>query len=425
MSRRMGQYAVLAAGTAIALGQAPGTARAAGFQLREMSAQELGLAFAGSTAQGSDLSTIYQNPAAMTLLPGTWVQADVTYVVPEVNFSGSAGFGPYPYSGGDGGDAGEDKVVPAFYALMDAGQGLKAGLSINAPFGLATKYDDDWVGRYFALESEIENVVITPSIAWQATDKLSLGAGVQFGRAEATLSSALNLSPLGLPDGKSTLEGDGWGYGFTLGMLYEFTPTTRVGLSYRSKVKYTLEGTAKISDVPGLYQQLVPSLQSSDAEAEVTMPDVVSLGVYHEINPQWAVMSDVSWTNWSTFDELRVSFDDGRPDSVTEEDWHDSWFVSIGAEYRLSDEHTFRFGVAYDQSPVPEENRTARIPDSDRYWLSLGYSYTFAPDRSLNFGYTHLFFDDSDIDEMTDAGTLSGSYSGSADLFSAGLRIRF
>ncbi|ANT60886.1 hypothetical protein AYJ57_11235 [Salipiger sp. CCB-MM3] len=425
MSECVKHSAIVAAGALCALLPLTDRAHAAGFQLREMSAEGVGSAFSGSTAKATDLSTIYTNPAGMMRIPGAQAQFDLNYVAPTIEFSGDAGVAGFQYSGGNSGNAGEGTFVPAFYGLFDISPTLKAGISLTVPFGLSTKYDDDWKGRYFAIDSEIQNLVLTPSIAWQATEQLSLGAGIQIGHAEATLSRAINLSQLGVGDGHTELTGDGWGYGFTLGMLYEFSPTSRVGLSYRSQAKYTLEGTAKISDVPAAIAGMVPTLNSSDAEADVTMPDIVSIGGYHEINPQWAVMGDVSWTNWSTFEELRVKFDDGRPDDVTEEKWHDSWFVSLGADYKPRENHTIHFGVAYDQSPVPDSHRTARIPDADRYWASLGYSYEFAPDRVINVGYTRIFFDEADIEETTDSGTLSGIYEGHADILSASLTYRF
>jgi long-chain fatty acid transport protein len=415
----------LLAGIACSLPLSVGAANAAGYQLREVSAVGTGNALAGSTAGAADLSTVFLNPAGMTRLTGHGVQADVNVVLPRIEFSGDAANGGVPYSGGEGGDAGEDVVVPALYGMWDIGPTLKAGLSLTIPFGLATKYDEDWVGRYFAVESEIENYVLSPSIAWKPSDRLSLGAGLQIGRTDAKLTRAINLSPLGLSDGMSDLEGSDYGYGYTLGMLYEFTPASRIGLTYRSRIDYTLDGDADIQGVPDAVAALIPTLQDTDAEAEVTTPDVLSFGAYHEINPKWAVMSEVSWTNWSVFDELRVEFEDGRPDDVTDEDWDDSLFFSVGADYRLSETRTIRFGVAYDESPVPDDTRTARIPDADRYWVSLGYAQDFGTRGTFNVGYTHLFFEDASISETTDAGTLDGEYSGSADIVAANIVFRF
>lgn len=413
---------------ACALTILPSTAFAAGFQLRELSSEGVGNAFAGASAKATDLSTIYMNPAGMTHISGSQVQADLNYVMPSIEFSGTAGIGGLTFSGGDGGDAGEDVVVPAIYGIWDIGPSLKAGISLNVPFGLATKYDDDWVGRYFAIESEIENFVLTPSVAWKATDSLSLGAGIQIGRADATLSNAINLTldpAVPVPDGMVEINGSDYGYGYTLGMLYEFTPTSRVGINYRSRMEYTLDGDADFDNIPTAFSDANPSLRDSDAEADLTTPDVLSLGAYHELTPKWAVMGEASWTNWSLFEEIRIEFADGRPDQVTEESWDDSWFFSLGADYRPAENHTIHMGLAFDESPVPDDTRTARIPDSDRYWVSLGYSYDFGLRSSLNLGYTHIFFEGADIDETTAAGTLTGDYDGSADIVSASLSFRF
>lgn len=425
MQRNAHRHCTLVMGAACILSLGAEATQAAGFQLRELSTEGTGNAFAGATAGATDLSTIFLNPAGMTRFSGNGAQADVNAVLPTIRFSGTAGNGVTTFSGGDGGDAGEDVVVPALYGMWDISPTVKAGLSLTVPFGLATKYDEDWKGRYFAIESEIENFVLSPAIAWKPTDKLSLGAGFQFGYVNAKLTQAIDLSAAGQADGMSDLDGDDYGYGYTLGALYEFTPTSRVGLSYRSRVDYTLEGQLDISGVPDFLVALNPLLQDSDGEVDLTTPDILSLGAYHEINPQWAVMSELSWTNWSVFDELRVEFDDGRPDSVTEEDWNDTIFFSIGADYKPRDNHTFRFGAAYDQSPVPDDTRTARIPDADRYWLSLGYAYDFSDRGTVNLGYTRIFINDADISETTDAGTLSGDYEGSANVFAANVSFRF
>ena len=425
MARRAIPPVMWIAGTMMTWVSAAGMASAAGFQLRELSSDGMGTAMAGSSSRADDLSTIFLNPAGMMRLD-TGVQGDLAYIMPKVQFSGS-GTGPtgIPFSGGDGGDAGEDKLIPALYGLWKISPDFALGLSVNVPFGLATKYNDGWVGRYFALESEISTVVVTPSIAWQATEQLSIGAGIQIGRADATLSRAINLSPLGLPDAKSELTGDDVAYGFTLGALYQFTPETRVGVSYRSRMKYSVDGSVSFSGVPAPVAAMIPTLRDGAASAEVTLPDVLSIGAYHEFSPQWSGMAELSWTNWSTFRELRVSFADGRPDDVTAENWKDSVFFSLGAEYRPWEGHAFQVGLAYDQSPVPDGSRTARIPDADRYWLSLGYAYDFSANSRLHVGYTHIFFDKVDLAENTSAGSLSGSYDGSADILSASIQLRF
>ncbi|GEO79947.1 OmpP1/FadL family transporter [Pararhodospirillum oryzae] len=402
-----------------------GEAEASGFQLREQSSEGLGNAFAGSTAKAYNLSTIFYNPAGMTRLSGNQTAGSATWIAPVAHFSGQNIRGGVATSGGMGGDAIQDAAVGASYLMWDAHPDFKMGLALTAPFGLRSEYDKDWVGRYHALQSDVTNINLSPSLAYRVNEHLSVGGAVQLAYTEATLSQALNLSALGMADGRATVKGHDVAPGFDIGLLYEFTPATRVGVNWRSQMSYTLEGKAKYR-VPAALAAAVPTLRTVDAKADLTTPDTVSMGIYHEVTPDWAVMSDIAWTNWSTFDELRVKYEDGRPDSVTDESWHDTWFFSLGTTYRVAEAHKVHFGVAYDQTPVYDKYRTARIPDSDRYWISAGYTYDMGNDNNVNVGYTHIFADTAKINESSStAGTLSGKYESHVDIFSASFVWKF
>lgn len=413
------------------------SANASGFQLREQSSEGLGNAFAGSTAKAYNLSTVYYNPAGMTRLEGNQAAGSITWIAPVSEFSGTntvttgqpAARGLS--SGGTGGDAIKDAAVGAVYAMWDARPDLKFGMAVTAPFGLRSEYEEDWVGRYHALESSITNINFSPSLAYRVNDNLSLGAGLQVAYAKARLSQAINLRALNpaLSDGKAMVEGDDIGFGGDLGVLYEFSPTSRIGLNYRSQIKHTLEGDARFEVSPAIKTALgnPVSLRDTTASADLTTPDTVSIGIYHELSPRWAVMSDVQWTNWSTFRELRIKYDSGRDDSVVDESWKDTWFFSVGATYTMDEQNKFHFGVAYDQTPVDTEHRTARIPDSNRTWLSAGYTYDFSPKFQGNIGYTHIFADKADIREAggNNSGELVGSYDSSVDIISASFVVKF
>lgn len=411
---------------------AAGEARASGFQLREQSSEGLGNAFAGSTAKAYNLSTIYYNPAGMTRLEGNQIAGSATVIAPQANFSGTNTVGATRTTGGDGGDAINDAAVGAVYGMWDARPDLKFGMAVTAPFGLRSDYEEDWVGRYHALESAITNINLSPSVAYRVNENLSLGAGLQVAYTKVRLSQAINLTTLtggALPgDGKAIVEGDDIGFGGDVGVLYEFSPTTRVGVNYRSQISHTLEGDAKFQATTAQKAALGINLRDTTASADLTTPDTVSFGLYHELSPQWALMSDIQWTNWSTFREVRIKYDSGRADSVTEENWEDTWFFSLGATYTMDDQNKFHFGVAYDQSPVGTEYRTARIPDTNRYWLSGGYTYDFNKNFQANVAYTHIFADKADINELSDntqRGVLAGSYDASVDIISASFVMKF
>jgi len=248
----------------------------AGFQLKEQSAEGQGNAFAGSTAKAYDLSTIFFNPAGMTRLSGHQAGVIVSYISPRAEFTASGSptiGGGAPLSGSRMDQAGEDAVVPAFYAFWDFNPDLKFGLAVNTPWGLMTEYSDQWVGRYHAIKSHLQTVNVAPSVAYRVNQQLSVGAGIQIQYAKAELTNALAL-PLGLPDGKATLEGDDWGFGANVGLLYEFSPQTRVGLNYRSRVSHKVDGDIDFQGAEALGS---PLLSDTGAKADLTTPDIVSL----------------------------------------------------------------------------------------------------------------------------------------------------
>ncbi|MCP5363992.1 MAG: outer membrane protein transport protein [Hyphomicrobiales bacterium] len=428
-----------------------GRALASAFALREQSVTAQGNAFAGATAAAEDPSYMFFNPAALARLEGHQVMTTATLIRPVFHFDvkGASTAGGTPIGGGDGGgDVADDVVLPALYAMVDLGDGLgvvdnlKIGLGINVPFGLETNYENGWAGRYHALQSKLRTININPVVAFEVVDGLSFGAGLQAQYADAELSNAIDFGTIGQAfggtptqqDGKGRVEGDDWAYGFTLGVLYEPWRGTRFGVGYRSSLNHELDGDARFRfDQAGVGQAVSTAtgmFTPTGAEANLKTPETVSFGAYHDITDQWAVMGEAAWTRWSRFDELRIQFaNPNQPDSITAEEWNDTWFFALGATYRPSEPWALRFGVAYDQSPIPEDKRTPRIPDDNRYWISIGASYQPNDAFTFGFGYTHIFVDDASINLLaTDhgnsaRGNLSGQTESSIDLL--GVQVQY
>jgi long-chain fatty acid transport protein len=436
---------------------AGGEACASGFALVEQSVKQVGSAISGGAASAGDASTLFFNPAGMTRLGGKQAVAGGHIISPSSKFSGSATTTPLvggaPISGGDGGEAGSTAFVPSLYYSHELNEKTWVGLGIGAPFGLSTDYDSNWVGRYHAIKSEVTTVNINPSTAYKLNDQLSLGAGLNIMRATAELSNAVDYSmaclgsslaatgactSLGLntpgtssTDGSIVVEGDGWDYGFNLGVLYELTEQTRIGAAYRSKIKQELEGTANFTTPDGV---TVPAaldavLADSDATAKVELPASLSLSMTTQVAPRLELMADITWTQWSSFDELRIEFDNPlKEDSVQPENWEDTYKFSVGLNYRHNPVWTWRCGLAYDQTPIPDaESRTPRIPGNDRKWIAAGFTYAATPAITLDFAMAHLFVNDTDID-ATDSSfghDLSGSYESDINILSAQANWQF
>ena len=223
---------------------------------------------------------------------------------------------------------------------------------------------------------------------------------------------------------------DDWGFGYNFGFMLEPSDNTRLGLHYRSKIELKLEGDAKTSG------QFLSGKQ--DAKLDLTLPDSLSISGYHAINSKWAFMADYTWTQWSRVKSLDIKLEDGNQ-SVAQWNYDDSSRYAIGTEYTHSNKWKYRAGLALDQTPVPHDSeRSPRVPDADRTWLSLGLTYSHSRNLSFDFGYAHLFVDDPELDEVPDnhnpafglAGktgfhSVSGEYDAAVDILSAQVNWRF
>lgn len=420
------------------------SASAAGFALIEQSASGLGNAFAGGSASAEDASTIFFNPAGMTYLPDNQLVVVAHAIKPSADFSndGSRSGVGTPMTGGNGGDAGDWAFVPNLYFAKAVNDDLRLGIGVNAPFGLKTDYNDNWVGRYHAIKSELKTININPSIAFKVNDKISLGAGASYQRAEAELTSAVDFgticfgavgpavcTALGITpqadDGRVKIKGSDWSWGYNLGALFQPTPATRIGLAYRSEIKQELDGHVNFSSVPAAFAA-DPRFAYGKVQAEVKLPASASVSAFHQVNEQWDVMADLTWTEWSSFQELRVIRNSGvlsgQTLSAQPEKWHNAIRTSLGASYRHSEALKLRAGVAYDESPVSDDYRTPRIPDNDRTWLSLGANYRFNANSSMDVGYTHIFVKDASLNQGavgTPSGNLVGDYNSDVNILSA------
>jgi long-chain fatty acid transport protein len=221
--------------------------------------------------------------------------------------------------------------------------------------------------------------------------------------------------------------------GYNVGLLYQPAPDLRFGLDYHSRIQHSLSGSQYIA-VPPLLAAASPATAASLAAADsavrirYNLPDDIALGVYWQATPQLALMSDVRWTDWSVFRSVGVvPTNPLLPASVTPENFHNAWEISVGANERVFDRLLLQTGVAFDQSPVTNQVRTSAIPDSDRVILSLGAQYDVLPNLTLQLAYAHIFFTAAPIAYAASptSGVLVGKYSNSADTLSAGAKVKF
>lgn len=409
-------------------------ALAAAFQLKENNALGLGTAFAGDGSAANSPATVFNNPAGMTQLPGLQIALGASAVVPSFTFEGSArdAFGR-PIGVESDRDGGHVAVVPYNHVSYKATRELSVGLSVTSPFGLATYYDPGFVGRYHADKTDLKTLNVNPAIAYQVAPWLSVGAGFNAMYARAEFASSINSSsiagiPLGRPvplrDGFFRLRGEDYSFGYNLGVLLQPAPATRIGLSYRSRMQQNFEGTVTY-DVPAPLSSS-PRFRSGDARAKLTLPDTAGISVTQGIGPDLTLYADLTWTNWSQFRNLSAARPTGGLVTDQPQRYDNSFFVALGASYRLRETLTLRAGTAFDKSPVSDDYRTARVPDENRAWLAIGASYEVIHGVTVDAGYAHLFLNNSTIRETSPTrDALSGRFRNRVDIISIGTRTVF
>lgn len=393
------KIALLACAGAGALIASISGANAGGFALREQSAYGLGSAYAGIAAGGAQ-SSMFWNPATMTQVPGIQSESVLTGIMPYSANTPSAA-SPFAFLGGTG-DTAQDALVPGSYFSLQFRPDMWIGMSVNSPFGLSVNFPISWAGaQYAAGSSYLKTYNATPSFAYRINDMISVGVGVQVQYAKADLSHCVTapcpLGPL------AELSGHDWGYGFTAGVTLTPTPTTTIGVGYRSQINQKIDGTA------------TALIFSSPASTTINLPGTLSVGLRQILTPQLTALATVEWTNWSRIGTSAVSAGPILSSTIPFE-YKDGWFFSVGAEYMMTQALKLRAGVGYEKSPITDDVRIPLLPDNDRFWVAVGGSYQWSPKLSFDLAYSHLFVKDTPINVVAGNPSFTGvAYVGTVD----------
>ena len=401
---------------------------ASGFALNEQSISGMGTGFAGRSSSADDASTIFGNPAGMSRLKREQVTGGAALLDAHTDISHASSS---PNSGSNDGDMVPLVAVPMGYYVKPIDEHWAFGIGMYAPFGLVTDYENGFAGRYFGSKSEVKVITLQPTVSYAFNDKVSIGFGPTINRIEGTLESNLSITQAA-PDGKVKIKGDDTALGYNIGVLVQATDSTRVGLTYHSKVKYKLEGDTKVN-----YNVLAavgqnPS-QKYDASLDVTTPESVDFSVTHALNDKWTLYAGSTWTRWSRLKEIRVENEgvptilNGQFGTITEEqNWQDTWAHAIGASYQLNKEWVLRTGLSIDQAPTNNVDRSPRIPTGDRKIFSLGAGWSPTDDLTIDVAYSYLHEESVKVNNSNNRGqTYNATYENSANGFGVGATYRF
>jgi long-chain fatty acid transport protein len=376
---------------------------ASGFSIYEHGAKSMALCGA-FTAQADDATAVFFNPAGITQLSGWNFAFTGTYIIPKSSFTGPASVDPNLYQ--------ELKswnfFVPSLYATYAINENLSAGLGFFVPFGLGTDWGEDWVGKQLATKSEVQTYFINPNIAYRITDGLSVAAGFDYVMANITLNRMAYFTPRAMW-GAVELTGDASSFGYNFALHYQINEQLALGASWRSNVKLDVDGTAKF-DFPSVNTivnaEIAQLFPESKGKAEINLPTFLIVGA--AFKPMEPLTVEVDWfqIGWSSYDELAVDFDtetQAVTDQSTPKEWHDSYSLRLGAEYRWNEKLAIRMGVDRDFDPAPDRHVDPSLPGGNRWLFSIGGGYNVNENLTVDAGYMFLTQDersitDSDID---------------------------
>ncbi len=394
----------------------PATAFAASFQILEQSPAHLSKAFAGTASDIVDASSVFFNPAGIVALENPTLTVGGNAIFTQATFNNQNS-----NTNGVTGKTDEIGYVPNIYYVYPLSGRLSFGLGINAPYGLASKYDDDWNGRYLATRSELEVANINAVAAYALVDNLSLGLGINYQRADVTLESqfdsTLGINPAPATDSSAKITGDDDAFAADVSVYYTPTEKTRFGLIWRQGGKFDLQGEAKFSlhslcspgagfptgapPAPTTGTICTASLNAvaGDAEARLHLPDTITLSGSHQLSDGWWIHGDIAWTEWSNIQRIDViNANNNLTINTLELHYEDTMRYALGFTHNSDYPWTWRVGIAFDEAPqINPAQVNPRIPDQDRIWFSAGFNYEFSPSTSIDLAYSHIKVDEASI----------------------------
>lgn len=416
---------------------------AAGFQLNEFSAIGLGRAYSGEGAVADTAASASRNPATMMMFSSPIISGGAVFIDPDVNITGRSPSGQSL----DAKDIAPTAWVPDLHYIQPLNDQWAVGGSVTSNYGLSTEYSDNYPAGSVGGNTELTTLNLNLSAAYRLNQNFSFGLGFDAVYADAKIERHAGDLPLLIAgSGKlppalagqvaqlpantqiSHLEGSKWGYGWNAGILYEMDENNRFGFTYRSEIKIDFDGDYS-SQLPSAYNGLLQQLglpmgtdgNSIPGYLTLNLPEMWELSAYHKVAPQWAVHYNMTYTSWSQFQELKATGSGGNTLFYKHEGFRDAYRMAIGTTYFHDDNWTFRTGIAFDQSPVPAQNRSISIPDQNRTWLSAGATYAFNKNTSVDVGLSYMHGQKVTINE----GPYRFESDGSAWLYGAGVNYRF
>lgn len=395
---------------ALLVSVSPGIAGAGGMILYENNSPSTGTASAGWAALAADASTVFTNPAGMARLDRTQLLVGAQPLIITADFD--PGPGTEVRGGGDdGGNAGGVLPSAAGYFVYNASDRIKLGVGSLSYFGLGIDYGDSWVGRYRVEKSAFISASVVPAVSYRINDWLS--AGIMLNLMLAYFNTETGINTVTASDGQVKYTDTTFGVGGGVGLLFEPTKSTRIGVTYYSPVNLDFNDTPSFSNLGPIGDQI---LTGRDLSIDYTIPQWLMLSGYQQVTDKLAIMANFGWQNWSQFGEIDAALNvvPGADGVTADLNMQDTWHAAIGAQYRITPPWLLSVGFAYDSSPFTEENRSPALPLDETFRYAAGIQYDWSENLTLGLAYEYIDVGSGSIDKTNSPlylGTLQGDYS--------------
>ncbi|MBM4900382.1 outer membrane protein transport protein [Vibrio parahaemolyticus] len=368
---------------AVTVAFASGQSMAAGFQINAQSATGIGRAFAGDAVIADNASVMARNPAAMALFDKMELSLGFESItsmieVKDANYRGiTAPLG----KSSNYDDAGDTSIAPNIHLIVPVNDKFAWGVNAYSNFGTKTEFDNSFVAKEYGGLTDVKSANFGLAGSYRLNEQWSFGAGLDLIYGQGTMKREHAL----LGTLVDVDEADGWAVGFNVGTVFELDKNNRFGLAYRHS----------------------PEMEAKDDQGQkitLPLPDMAEFSGYHKIqDTKLAVHYSIQYIGWETFDQIEFTNLSGSPLGSSYDkqyQWQDGWHYSIGGTYYLNNNWTLRAGYMYDTS-AQADLTSVSVPDSDRQWLSTGFTYHIDSKSNVDFGFTYLMGKDVDVNEST------------------------
>ena len=386
-------------------------ANAAGFYISEQGTPgSMGTAGVANVTNTFTADAAWTNPAGMTGMAEDSILTGLVVSVPKMEFKSTVA----DRGGSDGGNAGETGVIPSFFYTKVLSEHSRFGFSIAAPFGGGVDYGDDFVGRYSVQSVSLTGLGFTPSYAYKVNEQFSVGVGLQIIYSLLQQEIAVNRTAL-LPDGKAKFEDlEGWGYQGILGMTYQPSSQTLIGVVYRSESKVDLEGTLKLEGMPIL------NPPDQDVSIKWDNPQTLEVGVRHKLNENQTLFLNLGWEEWSAFSRNELAVTTAGIVDISDRNWDNTWKIGAAYAQRLASGARYTLGLAYESSPVKDEYRTFDFPVAEVWKLAGAYTWQGSNKFDYAVGATLYLYGDASVDQTDQTVRAAGEFDTFMSLFVGG-----